>query len=136
MTVGEAIEFLKTHHRGVLVARRKDDSLQMTLVSPVVSGSNLIITARADTYKVKNIKRNPQVSLVVFGEEFHGSEYIQVDGTAEVIPQPEAMDMVLDWHRQVRGEPESWDEIRRKTLAENRIAIRMTIARVGPQNRK
>ncbi|HWO40615.1 MAG TPA: TIGR03618 family F420-dependent PPOX class oxidoreductase [Candidatus Eisenbacteria bacterium] len=135
MTVGEAIEFLKTHHRGVLVARRKDGSLQMTLVSPVVTGDDLIITARASTYKVKNIRRNPEVSLLVFGEKFHGSEYIQIDGTAEVIPQPEAMDIVLNWHRQIRGEPENWDEIRQKTLAENRVAIRVTIARVGPQKR-
>jgi PPOX class probable F420-dependent enzyme len=137
MDIADAQEFLKSNHNGVLVARKKDGSLQMTLVSPVVGrDGNVIITARETTYKVKNIKRNPQISLLVFGEQFHGSNYIQIDGKAEVIPHPQAMDIVLDWHRQIRGEPESWDKIREKTLAEGRIAIRVQIEKVGPQNRR
>jgi PPOX class probable F420-dependent enzyme len=136
MEVTEAQEFLQDKHHGVLVTRKKDGSLQMTLVSPVIgSDGKVIITARESTYKVKNIKRNPQISLLVYGEKFHGSNYIQIDGRAEVIPHPQAMDIVLDWHRRIRGEPKSWDEIRRKTLAEGRIAIRVTIEKVGSQNR-
>jgi len=136
MDIADAQEFLKHNHQGVLVARKRDGSLQMTLVSPVIGDDGRVtITARESTYKVKNIRRNPQVSLLVFGEKFNGSNYIQVDGKAEVIAHPEAMDIVLDWHRQIRGEPASWDEIRKKTLAEGRIAIRLTIEKVGPQNR-
>ncbi len=136
MEIAEAKEFLKDKHHGVLVARKKDGSLQMTLVSPVIgSDGNLIITSRETTYKVKNIRRNPQISLLVFGDEFHGSNYIQIDGKAEVIPQPQAMDIVLDWHRQIRGEPTNWDEIRKKTKSERRIAMRVTIDRVASQSR-
>ena len=136
MEIAEAREFLKDKHHGVLVTRKKDGALQMTLVSPVIgSGGNVIITARDTTYKVNNMRRNPQISLLVYGEKFNGSNYIQIDGKAEVIPHPQAMDIVLDWHRQIRGEPKSWDEIRQKTLAEGRIAIRVTIEKVGPQTR-
>ena len=136
MDIADAQEFLKHNHQGVLVARKRDGSLQMTLVSPVIGEDGRVtITARESTYKVKNIRRNPQVSLLVFGEKFNGSNYIQVDGKAEVIAHPQAMDIVLAWHRQIRGEPASWDEIRKKTLAEGRIAIRLTIEKVGPQNR-
>jgi PPOX class probable F420-dependent enzyme len=136
MEIAEAQEFLKNNHHGVLVARKRDGSLQMTLVSPVIGADGkVIITARDTTYKVKNIKRNPQVSLLVYGEKFNGSNYIQIDGKAEVIPHPEAMAIVLDWHRQIRGEPANWDDIRKKTLAERRIAIRVAIEKVGPQNR-
>ena len=137
MDIAGAQAFLKNNHHGVLVARKKDGSLQMTLVSPVIGADGkVIITARETTYKVKNIKRNPQISLLVFGEKFHGSDYIQIDGRAEVVAHPQAMDIVLEWHRQIRGEPKSWDEIRQKTLAEGRIAIRVTIEKVGPQNRR
>jgi PPOX class probable F420-dependent enzyme len=137
MDISEAREFLKHNHHGCLVTRKKDGSLQITLVSPVLgTDGDVIITARDTTYKVKNIKRNPQVSLLVYGEKFHGSNYIQVDGQAEVIPHPQAMDIVLDWHRKIRGEPKSWQEIRDKTLAEGRIAIRVTIEKVGPQQRR
>jgi PPOX class probable F420-dependent enzyme len=136
MEIAEAREFLKDKHHVLLVTRKKDGALQMTLVSPVIgSAGNVIITARDTTYKVKNIRRNPQISLLVDGEKFNGSNYIQIDGKAEVISHPQAMDIVLDWHRQIRGEPKSWDEIRQKTLAEGRIAIRVTIEKVGPQTR-
>ncbi len=136
MDIAEAKEFLKDKQHGVLVARKKDGSLQMTLVSPAIGANGeLIITSRETTYKVKNIKRNPQISLLVFGETFHGSNYIQVDGKAEIIPQPQAMDIILDWHRQIRGEPENWDDIRKKTIAERRIAMRINIEKVGPQSR-
>ncbi len=135
MEISEAKSFLKNNHHACLVTRKKDGSLQMTLVSPVLgSDGNLVITARDTTYKVKNIKRNPQISLLVYGEKFHGSNYIQIDGKAEIIPHPQAMDIVLDWHRQIRGEPKNWDEIREKTLAEGRIAIRVAIEKVGPQS--
>jgi PPOX class probable F420-dependent enzyme len=136
MDIADAQEFLRHNHHGVLVARKRDGSLQMTLVSPVIGDDGRVtITARESTYKVKNIRRNAHVSLLVFGEKFNGSNYIQVDGKAEVIAQPQAMDIVLDWHRQIRGEPANWDEIRKKTLAEGRIAIRLTIEKVGPQKR-
>lgn len=135
MEISDAKEFLKNNHHGCLVTRKKDGALQMTLVSPVLgTDGNVIITARETTFKVKNIKRNPQISLLVYGEKFHGSNYIQIDGKAEVIPHPAAMDIVLDWHRKIRGAPASWDEIRQKTLAEGRIAIRVNIEKVGPQN--
>jgi PPOX class probable F420-dependent enzyme len=135
MDIAGAQAFLKNNHHGVLVARKKDGSLQMTLVSPVIGADGkVIITARETTYKVKNIKRNRQISLLVFGEKFHGSDYIQIDGRAEVVAHPQAMDIVLEW--QIRGEPKSWDEIRQKTLAEGRIAIRVTIEKVGPQDRR
>jgi len=63
MEITEAQEFLKHNHHGCLVARKKDGSLQMTLVSPVIGADGkVIITARDITYKVKNIKRNKVVS--------------------------------------------------------------------------
>jgi PPOX class probable F420-dependent enzyme len=118
------------------VARKKDGSLQMTLVSPVIGADGrVVITARDSTYKVKNIRRNPQVSLLVYGEKFNGSNYIQIDGRAEIVTHPQAMDTVLAWHRIIRGEPKSWDEIRQRTLAEGRIAILVSIEKCGPQQR-
>ncbi len=134
MEIADAQKFLKDNHHGVLVARKRDGSLQMTLVSPTLGGDGkVIVTARDTTYKVKNIRRNPQVSLLVYGDRFNGSNYIQIDGKAELIEHPEAMDIVLDWHRQIRGEPNNWDEVRKKTLAEGRIAMKITIEKCGPQ---
>jgi hypothetical protein len=52
--------------------------------------------------------------LLVYGAKFNGSDYIQIDGKAEVIEHPRAMDIVLDWHRKIRGVPDNWDDIRRR----------------------
>jgi len=135
MEIVEAEEFLKHNHQGVLVARKRDGSLQMTLVSSVIDGQGrVILTARERTYKVKNIRRNPQISLLVFGDRFHGSNYIQIDGRAEIVRHPEVMD--IDWYRQLNGEHPKWDEYREKVKAEGRIAMRVTIEKVGPQNRR
>ncbi|MFB3123409.1 MAG: hypothetical protein ACE10H_14615 [Candidatus Binatia bacterium] len=41
MEIAEAQKFLKNNHRGVLVARKKDFSLQMTLVSPVIDDAGI-----------------------------------------------------------------------------------------------
>jgi PPOX class probable F420-dependent enzyme len=137
MEIAEAEEFLKHNHQGVLVARKRDGSLQMTLVSPVIDGQGrVILTARERTYKVKNIRRNPQISQLVFGDRFHGSNYIQIDGRAEIVRHPEAMDIVIDWYRQLNGEHPKWDEYKEKVKAEGRIAMRVTIEKVGPQNRR
>ena len=137
MEIVEAEEFLKHNHQGVLVARKRDGSLQMTLRSPVIDGQGrVILTARERTYKVKNIRRNPQISLLVFGDRFHGSNYIQIDGRAAIVRHPEAMDIVIDWYRQLNGEHPKWDEYREKVKAEGRIAMRVTIEKVGPQNRR
>jgi PPOX class probable F420-dependent enzyme len=136
MEIADAQKFLRDNHHGVLVTRKKDSSLQMTLVSPVIDDEGkVIITSRESTYKVKNIKRNPQISLLVYGDQFNGSNYIQIDGRAEVIPHPKAMDIVLNWHRQIRGEPANWEVVREKTKAEGRIAMRVTIEKVGPQRK-
>ena len=136
MEIADAQKFLRDNHHGVLVTRKKDRSLQMTLVSPVIDDEGkVIITSRESTYKVKNIKRDPQISLLIYGDQFNGSNYIQIDGRAEVIPHPKAMDIVLNWHRQIRGEPANWDEVREKTKAEGRIAMRVTIEKVGPQRK-
>ncbi len=115
MDLAEAKEFLRGKQRGVLVARKKDGSIQMTLVSPAIGANgDLIITGRETACKVKNIKRNPRISLLVFGEEFHGSKYIRVDGKAEIIPRPQATNIILDWRRQIRGEPKNWDDVRKR----------------------
>ncbi len=96
--------FLEANHQGVFVTRKLDGRPQIALVTPGIDAQGcVIITSWETTYKVKNVRRNPQVSLLVMGEQFSGSKYVQIHGTAEIIPLPEAMDLLIDWHHRVRG---------------------------------
>jgi PPOX class probable F420-dependent enzyme len=136
MEITDVQKFLAVNHRGVLVARKRDGWPQMTLVSPGVdSEGRLIITSRETTYKVKNIRRDPRVSLVVFGEQFHGSKYVQIHGTAEIVALPEAMESLIHWHCQVKGEHPNWEEYREKMKQERRVVLRINIEKVGPSRR-
>jgi PPOX class probable F420-dependent enzyme len=136
MEIAEAQKFLADHHRGVLVARKRDGWPQITLVTPVLDPEGrVILHSRADAFKVKNIRRNPKVSLLVMGEDFSGSKYVQVHGTAEIIPQPEAMDLLIYWHRQARGEHPNWQEYCEKMKTEDQVAIRIRIEKVNPSRR-
>ena len=136
MDIGSAQEFLQTNHRGVLATRRRDGSPQMTLVSPAVDDQcRVIITTRETAYKTKNIRRDPRVSLLVFGEQFHGSKFVQIHGAAEVISLPEAMDLLISWHRQLKGEHADWEEYRRTMRQQRRVIVRVTIESVGPNRR-
>jgi hypothetical protein len=69
------------------------------------------------------------------GEQFSGSKYVQIHGTAEIIPLPEAMDILIHWHCQVRGESKNWDEVREKMKQEQRFIIRIPIESFGPKVR-
>ena len=136
MEIEEVQNFLVNNHRGVLVARKRDGSPQITLVTVGVDGEGrLTISARKDTYKVRNISRDPQVSLLVMGEQFHGSKYYQIDGRAEVIGLPESEELLMDAYRRRLGDELNEVETRRKILGENRVIIRVDIERVGPQSR-
>ncbi len=136
MEIADVRKFLAVNHRGVLAARKRDGWAQLTLVSPSIDAEgHVILTSRGTTYKVKNIRRDPRVSLVVFGEQFHGSKYVQIHGTAEIIEQPEAMDLLIHWHRQVKGEHANWDEYRETMKQERRVILRINIERVGPNRR-
>ena len=135
MDIAQAQEFLKKNHRACIAVRQKDGWPQMTLVTPGIDPrGRVIITSRGTTYKVKHLRRDPRVSLLIFGEQYSGSKFVQIHGTAEVIDLPEAMDILIYWYRQVRGEHKNWDEYREKMKNERRVIFRITVEKVGPQS--
>ena len=127
----EARAFLSEHHRGVLSTVRADGRPQMSPVSVALDARGRpSISTRETAYKVRNIHRNPAVSLCVTADD--SWRWIQVDGTAEVIPLPEAMDLLVTQYRAVAGEHPDWDDYRRAMQKERRVIVRIEIERAGP----
>lgn len=136
MDIDDVRKFLVDNHRGVLVARKRDGSPQITLVTVGVDAEGRVtISARKNTYKVRNIIRDPQVSLLVMGEQFHGSRYFQIDGRAEIIALPESLELLMEAYHRRLGDDMDEEESRRKIVEEDRVIIRIDIDRVGPQSR-
>jgi PPOX class probable F420-dependent enzyme len=135
MEIADAQKFLQENHRACIAVRQKDGWPQMTLVTPGIdSEGRVIITSRGTTYKLKHLRRDPRVSMLIFGEQYSGSKFVQIHGTAEIIDLPDAMDMLIYWYRQLRGEHRNWDEYRKQMVDQKRAIIRVSIEKVGPQS--
>ena len=127
-----ARSFVRDNHQAVLSTRRRDGSPQM---SPVLVGlaadGTLLISTRVTAIKTANIERDPRVHLCVMSDGFFGP-WVQIAGTAEIIRQPEAIDVLVEYYRQVAGEHPDWDEYRAAMVREQRCAIRIRPTSAGP----
>jgi PPOX class probable F420-dependent enzyme len=136
MDISTAKEFLARHHWGVLTTRRKDGSLQM---SPVTAGidpdGRAIISSRETAYKVNNLRRDPRAAVCVFTTEFHGEGWVQINGNAEILSLPQAMDTLVYLERQAKGENRDWPSFHERMAREKRVIIRIRIDDVGPKRR-
>jgi PPOX class probable F420-dependent enzyme len=126
--ISDAIDFVRTHDRTVLSTRRRDGSPQMSAVNAGVVDGAICISSRAMLAKIRNIRRDPLVSLLVLKEEFYGG-WVQIDGTAEIVDQPEALELLVEVFRSIRGEHPDWDDYRAAMIRDQRVVIRVTPTR-------
>jgi hypothetical protein len=60
---------------------------------------------------------------------------MQIEGTADVVTLPEAMEPLVDYYRRLAGEHPDWDDYRRAMVQDRRALIRITIERAGPDRK-
>jgi PPOX class probable F420-dependent enzyme len=132
MQPDEARQFIATNHRAVLATQRSNGRPQMSPVTCAVdAGGRVVISTRETAIKTKNLRREPYAALCVFSDGFFG-RWVQIEGPAEVVPLPEAMEPLVDYYRQVSGEHPDWDDYRAAMIRERRVIVRVTIERAGP----
>jgi PPOX class probable F420-dependent enzyme len=90
-----------------------------------------IISSQDTTAKVRNLRRDPRATLCIFTEAFLGP-WVQIEGTAEILTGPEAVEPLVDYYRRLAGEHPDWDDYRRVMRTEHRALLRITIERAGP----
>ncbi|MFI5720675.1 PPOX class F420-dependent oxidoreductase [Nocardia sp. NPDC051750] len=126
------LDFLRTRHHGVLVTTRADGSPQM---SPVTCGldpqGRIVVSTYPGRAKTRNIRRDARTSICVLSDDFNEA-YVQVDGRAEVLDMPEALDGLVDYYRGIAGEHPDWDDYRAAMARQDKSLIRITIERWGP----
>ena len=103
MNLDDARQYMRVHHRAVRATRRSDGRPQLSPVSVGVDDEGrVVISTRETAIKVKNLTRDPYASLCVLTDRFFG-DWIQAEGTAEVIRLPAAMELLVDYYRGIAG---------------------------------
>ncbi|MEZ0339443.1 PPOX class F420-dependent oxidoreductase [Mycobacterium sp. pV006] len=132
VTLSELLDFVRPRHRMVLTTFRAGESLQS---SPVTGGvdaeGRIVIASYPRRAKVANIRRRPRASIVVLSDDFNGP-YVQVDGYAEVVDLPHALEPLVEYFRVISGEHPDWDEYRAAMVEQGKCLIRVTPQRWGP----
>jgi PPOX class probable F420-dependent enzyme len=132
MDLDKAREFVKNNHRAVMLTSRPDGRPQMSPVSAGVDADGrVIVSTRETAVKTRNLRQNPHVALCVMTDAFFG-QWVQVEGTAEVVSLPEAMEPLVDYYRGVAGEHPDWDDYRAAMASERRVIVRIDLTRAGP----
>ncbi|MHB1596513.1 MAG: PPOX class F420-dependent oxidoreductase [Streptosporangiaceae bacterium] len=134
MDLDSAREFMRIHHRAVLATTRSDGRPQLSPVTVGVDGAGrVLVSTRETAVKTRNLARDPRASLCVMTDRFFG-EWIQAEGTAEIVHLPEAMDLLVDYYRRVSGEHPDWDDYRSAMVRDLRVIVAITLHRAGPDH--
>src|SRR4051794_16223863 len=110
MNEARAREFVANSHRGVLSTAKKDGRPQMSIVAYAVhSDGRVRISSTQDRAKTRNLRRDPRASLLVTSDDW--SQYVVVEGNAEIDDGPEVLSRLQELYRQIRGEEHpDWEE--------------------------
>ena len=126
------LEFLRPRHQAVLLTRRREGGVQL---SPVTCGvdveGRIVVATYPQRAKVTNVRRDPSVSICVLSPDWNDA-WVQVDGQAEVLDLPEALEPLVDYYRSISGEHPDWDEYRQAMRDQGKSLIRITVERWGP----
>jgi PPOX class probable F420-dependent enzyme len=126
------LRFLRPRHRGLLATTRRDGRPQLSPVTCGLDGEGrIVISTYPRRAKTANARANPAVSLCMQSDDWNG-EYVQIDGQAEVLDMPDALDGLVDYFRGISGEHPDWDEYRQAMRIQTKSLIRIRIERWGP----
>jgi PPOX class probable F420-dependent enzyme len=131
MDLDRAREFVRTHHRAVLATRTRSGIQQSPVLVGVDDEGRLTVSSRETAFKTKNLRADPWAQLCVFSDGFFG-DWVYVEGAADVVPLPAAMEPLVEYYRGIAGEAEDWDDYRAGMERERRVIIRITPTRAGP----
>ena len=132
MDIAEALAYVRDNNRAVLHTFRRDGRPQLSPVTVAVDGEDrVIVSSRETAYKVRNLRRDPRAALCEFPDKWLG-RWVQLDGAAEILALPDALEPLVDYYRTLRGEHPDWDEYRAAMVSDQRLLIRITVERAGP----
>jgi PPOX class probable F420-dependent enzyme len=133
VTREELLDFIRPRHQAIVITSRKDGRPQASPVScGVDSEGRIVIATYPERAKARNARRDPSRASVLFLSDDFGGAWVQVDGTAEVLDIPEAIEPLVEYFRAISGEHPDWDEYREAMVKQGKSLLRVTPVSWGP----
>jgi len=128
----QLLDFVRPRHNMILMTRRHAGSVQ---ASPVTGGvdddGRIVISTYPDRAKTVNLRRDPTATVLVLSDLF-GDAWVQIDGDAEVLDLPDALEPLVQYFRCISGEHPNWDDYREAMRQQGKSLVRITPQRWGP----
>jgi PPOX class probable F420-dependent enzyme len=126
------LDFVRPRHHLIVITRRADGSPQASPVSGGVDAAGrIVVSTYPERAKTHNARRDPRCSVLVLSDDFGGA-WVQIDGDAEVLDLPAALEPLVDYYRAIAGEHPDWDEYRAAMAKQGKALLRITPTRWGP----
>jgi len=129
----EMLAFARTRHHAILITHRRSDGGPQA--SPVACGvdeqGRFVVSTYPERAKAGNVREHGRASLVVLSDDWDGP-WLQVDGDAELLELPEALEPLVDYFRSISGEHPDWDEYREAMTRQGKALVRVTPTRWSP----
>ncbi|MFW5933479.1 MAG: PPOX class F420-dependent oxidoreductase, partial [Actinomycetota bacterium] len=103
----ELLGFVRPRHQQVLITRRRDGGVQASPVTGGLDDERIVIATYPQRAKVANLRRDPAATVLVLSDEWNGP-WVQVEGRAEVLDLPEALEPLVGYFRAIAGEHDDW----------------------------
>lgn len=126
------LAFITPRHKAILTTVRSDGRPQL---SPVAMGvdeqGRIVVSTYPERAKTANARKDARASVCVLSDDWDGA-WVQVDGQAQVLDMPEALEPLVSYYRAISGEHPDWDDYRQAMHRQDKSLIRVTIERWGP----
>jgi len=129
MELREALAFIRSHKRGVLVTQKRDGRAQLSNIAYAVGEDGVIrISVTVDRAKYRNLQRTPLASLHVTRDDFYAYVVIEADvelSQVAAAPDDEAVEELVEQYRGIAGEHEDWEAFRQAMVRDRRLVVRL-----------
>jgi PPOX class probable F420-dependent enzyme len=129
MDLDTALDYARAHRRAVLITLKSDGRPQSSNVMHWTDPDGVVHVSVTDTRaKVRNVRRDPRVSLHVTADDFWS--YVVLEGDAELTPvatspEDETVDELVAYYRALNGEHPDWADYRAAMVADQRLVLRL-----------
>jgi PPOX class probable F420-dependent enzyme len=129
METDEALNFIREHRNGILIALKSDGRPQSSNIAYVVGDDGVIrISVTNGRAKTSNLRRDPRASLHVNRDDFWA--YAVIEANVTLTPVAESVDdatvdQLVEYFRAVAGEHDNWPEYRQAMVDDGRLLLEL-----------